>query len=445
MDPTRQARQRPPSTTVRSIAIWAVLACTLGAWWLWLAPASLGGGTSYVIVVGSSMEPALYDGDLVLARRAADYEQGDLVVMHAAYGGETVAVIHRLFDRVGQSEWHTKGDNVSHLDPWVVSDNEIVGRYWFHVPQVGNWFAWLTTHPWQYGAGASLLTLFVYLLPTRRRKIPDNLASHLARAEREPRRDGRATEEYVLLATSALGALATAFVIVQAYASGVWNLAAKASVAGFILSGGFTWWLLYRLYDGVGKLEPAKSSYALAGRTWLVEEFPELADPAQPVKSAVALRNIAEKYRMPILHRINQATGHHQWLLVTVQLGNFIWEPVVPETRPAVSDEAPFDFRRLSGRHGKLVSKLEHQEESFLTQMREIAHSAFHHEPVPRPAIALPNTVQQKVHLHRDHPRHRASSSHLTVFEYHGTSHHGAHLALVGKRKVELGAHHRRH
>ena len=44
--------------------------------WIVLAPTRLGGQTSYVLVVGNSMEPRLHRGDLAVIREAPDYDAG---------------------------------------------------------------------------------------------------------------------------------------------------------------------------------------------------------------------------------------------------------------------------------------------------------------------------------------------------------------------------------
>ena len=91
-------------------------------------------------------------------------------------------------------------------------------------------------------------------------------------------------------------------------------------------SGGTSLYLIYRLYDGRGVVEPSKSMYALSGRLRIVEDFPDVGE-LQPVGSAVALRGIAEKYRLPVLHRIDAATGLHEFLLVTAKDGSYGWSP----------------------------------------------------------------------------------------------------------------------
>jgi signal peptidase len=94
------------------------------AWFLW--PASLGGSTTLIIVSGSSMEPTLRDGDLVVAREGVVFE-GDIVVYQpSGLGG--ARVVHRLIGGNGVDGWQVKGDNNSWIDQWKPTTDEIVGR-----------------------------------------------------------------------------------------------------------------------------------------------------------------------------------------------------------------------------------------------------------------------------------------------------------------------------
>jgi signal peptidase I len=89
-----------------SIAAGALLAVAL-LLWLAFTPASLGGPFSYVIITGDSMSPAIDDGDIVLLRRAPDYDVGQVVVYrHPELG----VVVHRITEELGAS-FVVKGDN----------------------------------------------------------------------------------------------------------------------------------------------------------------------------------------------------------------------------------------------------------------------------------------------------------------------------------------------
>ena len=47
--------------------------------WLWVGPAQLGGGVTYVTTHGISMQPGIHAGDLILVRAADSYGPGDAV------------------------------------------------------------------------------------------------------------------------------------------------------------------------------------------------------------------------------------------------------------------------------------------------------------------------------------------------------------------------------
>lgn len=103
--------------------------------WMALAPASFGGQSSFIIVAGASMEPALSRGDLVLATREASYHVGDIVAYQHPQVGP---VIHRIVGRQGPL-YTLQGDNNSWLDSYTPDDEAILGRAWLTVPHVGAW------------------------------------------------------------------------------------------------------------------------------------------------------------------------------------------------------------------------------------------------------------------------------------------------------------------
>lgn len=69
----------------------------LGSAWLFLAPAQFGGATRYAVVEGSTMEPHLMRGDLVVVRAGASPEVGDVVLYRDSQLG--VRVLHRVIGR----------------------------------------------------------------------------------------------------------------------------------------------------------------------------------------------------------------------------------------------------------------------------------------------------------------------------------------------------------
>src|SRR3972149_3089791 len=102
----------------------AALFVAVAAAWVLLAPSSFGGQTAYVIVAGASMEPALHQGDLVLARRAPSYDVDQIVTYNHPQVGP---VIHRIIDRQG-THYTLQGDNNSWIDSYAPTGDEIVGQ-----------------------------------------------------------------------------------------------------------------------------------------------------------------------------------------------------------------------------------------------------------------------------------------------------------------------------
>lgn len=117
---------------------WIYLAIVFAVLWSWFflfRPASLGGPASYVIVSGTSMEPTLYTGDLVITRRQDSYEVGDIVAFRVDGG----IVIHRIVGGTAESGYVLRGDNRDSNDWWRPTPREIAGRMWLHLPGLGRW------------------------------------------------------------------------------------------------------------------------------------------------------------------------------------------------------------------------------------------------------------------------------------------------------------------
>jgi signal peptidase I len=149
--------------------------------WLTLAPRALGGTLQYVIVSGTSMEPALRSGDLVLLRASPSYRLGDVVGYESATLGRTV--LHRIvWERDGR--FVLKGDNNDWRDTDRPVAHEVVGRMWLRIPAVGRILQPLLGR----GRGVALAgVLIVGALARRTRKG--------AQRNRTPRPDGTVTTE----------------------------------------------------------------------------------------------------------------------------------------------------------------------------------------------------------------------------------------------------------
>lgn len=299
----------------------------LVVWWVTLAPTLIGGPATFVLVEGHSMEPMFHIGDLAVTRREPTYNVGDVIVMKVQQGPRNGLIIHRLNSGSANTEWRTKGDNNPVPDAFTITNAQIQGKYLFSVPGFGGALKWVSDNFLGFGAVCAALGLALYA-PWRRRKLAPALAQALDTGQREPRREGRTRQEYFVLCVSAAGAFVSlALVGLMAIRHELVSIGGMVGLIALAWAGGFTVYSLYRLYDGSGVPEPSRSMYALSGRLYLVSEFPALDCEVQEVKSAVALRTIAEKYRMPVLHSIDPETGQHEFLLITVQQGCFRWAP----------------------------------------------------------------------------------------------------------------------
>jgi signal peptidase I len=95
---------------------------------LW--PASLGGQVHYVMVSGTSMEPHMHTGDLVLVREQSSYEIGDAVAYRIPAGetGEGSVVIHRITGGNAVDGFETQGDNRERADVWKPTGADVLGK-----------------------------------------------------------------------------------------------------------------------------------------------------------------------------------------------------------------------------------------------------------------------------------------------------------------------------
>ena len=99
--------------------------------------------TSYpiLVIVGKSMEPTLYAGDLVLITNIKINElkiNQDIIVYHNP-GNYDELIIHRVIERLddnNQTIIRTQGDNVSTPDRWNLTENYIEGKVIFYADTI---------------------------------------------------------------------------------------------------------------------------------------------------------------------------------------------------------------------------------------------------------------------------------------------------------------------
>lgn len=135
--------------------------------WILLGPRQLGGSASYALVAGSSMEPQIHRGDLVVARSRAHYKIGDAVVYHNAQLDQNV--LHRIVGQDG-SRFVLKGDNNDFIDPIHPKQSDLVGRLWFTAPGLGRVVEWLRV-PLHAAVVAAFASLLAFGLGGRGRRL----------------------------------------------------------------------------------------------------------------------------------------------------------------------------------------------------------------------------------------------------------------------------------
>ncbi len=163
----------------RALVTVALLLIAAGGWWLW--PATLGGGTTYLVTQGVSMEPRFHSGDLAIVRPASGYGVGDVV----AYRSETLhsVVLHRIV-AVDGGRFRLRGDNNSWLDPDRVPAADVLGRLVGRVPRGGDLLL-PVRNPLVPALGSIVVMLGSALLRLRRGR-PRRRIGHATRSRRRP-------------------------------------------------------------------------------------------------------------------------------------------------------------------------------------------------------------------------------------------------------------------
>lgn len=128
-----------------------------GLVWLFAAPVSMGGVLYATAVSGTSMEPTVRTGDLVVLEVRDHYRAGDVV----AYQNPAVAhtFLHRIVG-VRDGQYAIRGDRNRWLDPGRIVRSDIAGAMVFRIPDGGALVTWLQV-PLHGGAVAAAVTALV--------------------------------------------------------------------------------------------------------------------------------------------------------------------------------------------------------------------------------------------------------------------------------------------
>lgn len=135
------------------------------AWFVLLGPSAIGGPATYVFVSGTSMEPTLQTGDLVVVRSAEAYASGDIIAFLVPEGNPAAGgfVIHRIVGGSSTEGFTTQGDNRLDIDSWRAMSGDIVGEAWIVLPGAGPYLTWLR-NPAVFASLAAGFTVFTILL-----------------------------------------------------------------------------------------------------------------------------------------------------------------------------------------------------------------------------------------------------------------------------------------
>lgn len=121
-----------------ALGAFSILALAL-AWWFF-APQQLGGRSTYATAYGTSMEPQLERGDLVVTRERGDYRVGDVVAYRSGQLGRLV--VHRIVAIQG-NRYTFKGDANDFVDSERPTRGQLVGALWLSVPVAGDVLQWI--------------------------------------------------------------------------------------------------------------------------------------------------------------------------------------------------------------------------------------------------------------------------------------------------------------
>ena len=98
-------------------------------------------GNDIMVITSDSMFPALKQNDLIIVKPSSidEINQGDIIAFDSHMHGVGI-IAHRaidIYDDDGQIAIHTKGDNNPFLDPWVVHDEDLIGKVIQIIPSYG--------------------------------------------------------------------------------------------------------------------------------------------------------------------------------------------------------------------------------------------------------------------------------------------------------------------
>lgn len=107
-------------------------------------------GYRYYNVLTPSMTPTYHAGDLVFVKLsdASEINVGDVITFNPGVSGESY-VTHRVVEKLenykgaGKTAFRTKGDASKDSDPYLTSEERVIGKVTFHIPWLGRVIAFV--------------------------------------------------------------------------------------------------------------------------------------------------------------------------------------------------------------------------------------------------------------------------------------------------------------
>jgi len=120
-------------------------------------------GNQVMVITSTSMLPTLQPNDLIIVESvtANQIKEGDIITFesHMQFG----IVAHRAVDfnqENGEISIVTKGDNIEEPDPWVVTDEDLIGKVIEIIPKTGI----LLVDPVRYSLIAVIVITAIFML-----------------------------------------------------------------------------------------------------------------------------------------------------------------------------------------------------------------------------------------------------------------------------------------
>lgn len=92
-------------------------------------------GYRLFVITSESMEPTLYEGDIIFVKETNSYENGDIITF--TMNNTEIPTTHRIIEVYNENSFLTQGDSNSFADPNTISKDNIIGEVVYSIPKIG--------------------------------------------------------------------------------------------------------------------------------------------------------------------------------------------------------------------------------------------------------------------------------------------------------------------